>query len=546
MNDFLAVPPKTVLERELNNPASPSRAALSATILDQIDAEVPDLISTAVDPVEAKQANVARRLGALLNTPPVANRSMWPHTLSNGTDTAMNTHCRHILTSDVTEVRLVYTNLNTPAGVEAGPGNSITVTSSIELADGSFLPVNFAGVRAVVIASGSYALSDPVTLDLPKGTAIRSRTYVTVTSGGKFPRSHKGSYVGTMGDGAEIGASGTVTDKTLVAGNLASASAIDMYGPTAIIGKGPSVWDVPSIGLLGDSIQWGQGSESNTRVTQSGPGFGQIALNNQFNFINVGDPGDRATTTNVRANHSLRWLFLQGSTHVISNFGVNDLSNGVTLADYQAAVIGIWNQLGARGAKVWQTTITPVTTSTDGWLTAANQTAGSFGAINPGNLWYRDGAPMLNGAAVATGSNAAGTVRAGQAGHPLTGVFDVAAQVTTTDGKWKDAVLVVSRTGLSGTAGSTTLTAATSQFTIPTDRYKRIIIPGAGASGGLYVGQIAAYTSGTSVTLSPALGTTVSGVSGTVYDPMTNDGVHPFNPGADLMATAINTSLLTL
>lgn len=493
----------------------------------------------------ARSENVTRRLGALLNTPPVASRGIWPHTLSNGTDTAMNAHSRHILTSDVTEVRLVYVNANTPAGAEAGPGNQITVTSSIELSDGSFLPVTFRGARPVVIESGAFAVSDPVTLDLPKGTAIRSRTYVTVASG-KFPRGHKGSFVGTMGDGAEIGLSGSITDKTMVAGNLASASAIDMYGPTAILGKGPYVWDSPSIGLFGDSIQWGQGSESNTRVGQSGPGFGAIALNNNFNFINVGDPGDRATITSVRANHSLRWQALQGCTHVISNFGVNDLSNGVTLADYQAACIAIWTQLGARGAKVWQTTITPVTTSTDGWLTAANQTAGSFGAINPANLWYRDGAPMLNGAAVATGSNAVGTLRAGAAGHPLAGIFDVAAAVTTADGKWKDAIAVVSRTGLSGTSGSTTLTAATSQFTVADDRYKRIIIPGAGAGGGLYVGQIAAYTSGTSVTLSPALGATVSGVSGTVFDPMTNDGVHPFNPGADLMATAVNTSLLTL
>jgi hypothetical protein len=31
MNDFLAVPPRTVLERELNNPASPARTALTAT-----------------------------------------------------------------------------------------------------------------------------------------------------------------------------------------------------------------------------------------------------------------------------------------------------------------------------------------------------------------------------------------------------------------------------------------------------------------------------------------------------------------------------------
>jgi lysophospholipase L1-like esterase len=507
--------------------ANPTFAALNATYATQ-----------------AKQANVTRRLGALLNNPPVANRGLWPMTLSNGTDTAENSWSRHILTSDVTEVRLVYVNANTPAGVEAGPGNPITVTSSIELADGSILPVPFRGLRAVVIESGGFAVSDPVTLDLPKGTAIRSRTYVTVTSG-KWPRGWNGSYVGTLGDSAEVGASGTITDKTLT-GSVGSASSTAMYGPSAIIGKGSTVYDVPSIGLVGDSIMWGQGSEGNTRVSQAGSGFGAVALNNNFNFVNVGDPGDRATITSVRANHSLRWLMLQGCTHVISNFGVNDLSNGVTLADWQASAISIWTQLVARGAKVWQTTITPVTTSTDGWLTAANQTAGSFGAINPANLWLRDGAPMLAGVAVATGSSAGGTLRAGAGGHPLTGVFDTALTVTTVDGKWKDALSVVSRTGLSGTSGGTTLTAATSQFTIPTDRYKRIIIPGAGAAGGLYVGQIAAYTSGTSVTVSPAFGTTVSGVTGTVFDPMTNDGVHPFNPAADLMAAAINTSLLTL
>ncbi|TCM55926.1 hypothetical protein C8J36_103293 [Rhizobium sp. PP-F2F-G48] len=45
------------------------------------------------------------------------------------------------------------------------------------------------------------------------------------------------------------------------------------------------------------------------------------------------------------------------------------------------------------------------------------------------NGWLRDSAPINTGAAVATGSNVAETVRAGQAGHPLSGVFDVAAQL---------------------------------------------------------------------------------------------------------------------
>jgi hypothetical protein len=45
MNDFLAVPPKTVLERELTNPASPARAALSATYVGlKQAAKNPDLL----------------------------------------------------------------------------------------------------------------------------------------------------------------------------------------------------------------------------------------------------------------------------------------------------------------------------------------------------------------------------------------------------------------------------------------------------------------------------------------------------------------------
>ena len=54
------------------------------------------------------------------------------------------------------------------------------------------------------------------------------------------------------------------------------------------------------------------------------------------------------------------------------------------------------------------------------------------------NAWLRDGAPILAGAAAATGSSAAGTLRAGDAGHYLAGIYDVAAEVETADGKWQE------------------------------------------------------------------------------------------------------------
>lgn len=56
------------------------------------------------------------------------------------------------------------------------------------------------------------------------------------------------------------------------------------------------------------------------------------------------------------------------------------------------------------------------------------------------NDWIREGAPVdSNLAAVAVGTTAAGTLRAGDAGHPLVGYFETADAVETArnSGKWK-------------------------------------------------------------------------------------------------------------
>lgn len=45
------------------------------------------------------------------------------------------------------------------------------------------------------------------------------------------------------------------------------------------------------------------------------------------------------------------------------------------------------------------------------------------------NGWLRDGAPLIDGAPALTGG--VGAVRAGEAGHPLIGVCDIAAAVET-------------------------------------------------------------------------------------------------------------------
>jgi hypothetical protein len=139
--------------------------------------------------------------------------------------------------------------------------------------------------------------------------------------------------------------------------------------------------------------------------------------------------------------------------HALSCFGRNDIAVR-TSAQIMGDFVTIWRMFNRRGPKVWQTTVTPRTNSTDGWATVGNQTIASASeetkrlAIND---WLRDGAPVVAGAVAAVGTSgasraavysAAGTLvtpASGPSGNPLAGVFDICDVVETArnSGIWK-------------------------------------------------------------------------------------------------------------
>jgi hypothetical protein len=90
---------------------------------------------------------------------------------------------------------------------------------------------------------------------------------------------------------------------------------------------------------------------------------------------------------------------------------------------------------------VYQTTITPRTTSTDGWATVANQTvvAGCGQPRTDLNAWLRAGAPV-NGSGTPVAIGTAGAVPCPY----LTGIYDAAATVedATDPTKWKAATVL--------------------------------------------------------------------------------------------------------
>ncbi len=207
-----------------------------------------------------------------------------------------------------------------------------------------------------------------------------------------------------------------------------STASIQSYEPIAVLAT-PFNPALKSIGILGDSIAAGYKDT--------------IDANGMLGYVEKGISLNAAFITNTRSSttladfvaaHSRRMAYFpQYLTSAVCELGSNDIfASGSSLAAIQALMLTTWSEFSLRGIPVWQTTITPRTTTTDAWATTANQTVVNAAqeAVRVGlNTWLRAGAPIVGGVAVAVGTT--GAIVMGQAGHPLTGIFDATAQIET-------------------------------------------------------------------------------------------------------------------
>jgi hypothetical protein len=487
---------------------------------------------------------ITRRGGALLPSAPVGTRTAWPTALSNGTDTGCNTFLQHYLPGGITELRFVYVN-SYGAGETLGT-DTIPIRVGVGLPDGTIRPVFFRGARAGSVEPGAILVSDPIPVD---GIAyVVSRTNISVSSGAKWVTSFPDAS-GRAAEGAEKGTS--ITDKSLT-GTISSggATGVPMYGPSAVIGRqsGGNWTRLPQIGAVGDSILFGQGDGMGD-VPAGGVGFFERAINNVYGFVTCGSPTETIAQFLVSTGHAIRLALMQGMAAILAEHGCNDVTGGASFSTMQSRMISYWTRLNSTGAKIWQITLTPKSTSTDGWTTTANQTTDASNSVRVQvNNWIRDGAPMLNGSGVATGSSAAGTLRAGTTGHPLAGYFEVADQVESArdSGLWKPDPLLRNVTDAAMTSGSDQLGSLTAGFSATDVKLRRARVVGAGSAGTTLVSTIRAYPGGTNVNVSNNASTTVTGAAATIFRQSTADGVHPDWWIAQAMASAIDLTKLTV
>jgi lysophospholipase L1-like esterase len=391
-----------------------------------------------------------------------------------------------------------------------------------------------------------------VSIDVAKGSTIYS---VTRVISGNFYPNKRSIAVGGAG-GFASGVDATIPWYTGQAHNTIADSAGEFYGPSAVLGiadPGAKAFLIAGDSIAngyGDGLPSGQhdftGVNAAGQPWKNGGGYLARALSGKAGVINIAvsaDFGRKFSGEQPNASTARRQSMARYATDVICEYGRNDVSGASTSAQIQGYLITIWRRLARRGLTVHQTTITPKTTSTDSFMTVANQTVTTNDSARIAvNDWLRDGAPLdaTTFAALAVGATG---LRKGQPGHPLSTVIDAAdaAESSRNSGKWNAPYLVINDAAM--TSGSATLTSASAAFTSARDLGMTILVKGAGPAGADLTTNITAVNSATSVSLYGSATTTITGAQCGLGVMVSNDGTHPTPGGAQRMAAAIASSM---
>lgn len=285
---------------------------------------------------------------------------------------------QHIARTSVTSLQVAYANWYALITGEVAVTTSTTFKTAIEYPAGTFsTPVTW------TVTSGNTDLSPLITMNIPSGAAFWIRTLITSTN--YCYRNTTGLDLDTsVGEGFEFAFGGSVTDKTTsgTVGN-SNGSAFPGIYPVAIV----SHIKTPSIYIFGDSISAGT-KDSNVGDT----GIIAKSIGPSFGYIQCGLPSD--TLASFNASGARRSALAQYCSHVIGEYGVNDISaGGDTAATLEGRYTTAWANSNFSGKKIYQTILTPESISTDSFATVVNQTTKSgfgIGSVRDTvNTWLR-------------------------------------------------------------------------------------------------------------------------------------------------------------
>jgi lysophospholipase L1-like esterase len=264
------------------------------------------------------------------------------------------------------------------AGNQPQAASARTIKRFIEYPAGVFTQVTWGGATQIALGS-TVVVSDPINLTIPAGAEFWERTVNLVASSTypcqQLPASSQALGVTDGNAASDLGNSGTI----------AATSTVTTFGATAMVG------DIAAIGarsfvITGDSIAFGEGDITGVGAKR-GSGWIARALDVYgYPYVKITKPGQMASEFVTALSLVTPFIQALQFSDVISEHGINDLrlsrTQAQVLADHQT-IYGLFP-----GKNIYQTTLTPRSSSTDAYATTANQlgkTDGNMVALVPIN-----------------------------------------------------------------------------------------------------------------------------------------------------------------
>ncbi|CDM57381.1 SGNH/GDSL hydrolase family protein [Rhizobium favelukesii] len=269
------------------------------------------------------------------------------------------------------------------AGITADQAATRIIKRYIEYPAGVFTQVTWGGQPTVTLST-TTVVSDPINLTIPAGAQFWERTVNLTNTVSLFPLQQLPASSQALGvsDGnsaSDLGNSGTIT----------ATSTQTTFGATVMIGD-IAAPNAKSYVIFGDSIAWGEGDISNVGPKGGNGWLGRALDVHGYPYLKIAKQGQQAADLVSSPSRVQSLLAAMSFTDAVVEYGVNDLRLGRTQAQILADQQTIYGYVP--GKRIYQTTITPRSSSTDSWATTVNQTAktdGNMAALNPLNAAIR-------------------------------------------------------------------------------------------------------------------------------------------------------------
>lgn len=265
-------------------------------------------------------------------------------------------------------------------GGEVSINNDCSFEAGVEVdtPSASSIPIWTRGARILPLINGCPPTNtDAAGYDLPAGGYVFIRLSCTASATQYLPYSDRAS---ASGDSVYFSAAAASQVPGTGSMTLPSGGASRTDGPSVAAVLGVPAAPMASVIILGDSIFDGVGDTGDASGNWGYAARGLWSVNGYpVPWVKQTVTGD-LLSKNTLATGSRKRCLWPYATHLLCNLGWNDINTGATLATLQGYLMDIWRSakrtVGPYGKPmhVTQALITPGTTSSDAFATAANQT----------------------------------------------------------------------------------------------------------------------------------------------------------------------------